>query len=553
MLAYLKLLFKDRLLSFSPKGMQKAGQSKAKSIATQIGFILLALLLYGMVVALEYFLFQGFVMIQNPEGILAVVFLFSILVTLFMSFFYVFQTLFFTKDITFVSALPISSRSLMGVKLFMVLLGEAGIALVSCLPAMILYGIHTGEGLWLYVKMLLFVPFLPMIPIAVVTLIAFCLIRISALWKRREGMTTIASFVVVVGAIALQMNMSTFGQQEGSEQVLIQFLLKHLGIVDVIASYFPPIRWVCNVFLAQGMQGWLSGLLLAIVSVAMIALVVYGLGSGYQALAVKQSEAVARLNAQAKKKKGIYGTRSPLAALYLRELKEIFVVPAYATNCLATLVMFPIMVVIMILSMEQSMSGIPEMEQLVGLVSPSVYLAIVSAVIALTCSMNIAVSTAVSREGKRHYFSQIIPVVPGTQLQAKLLMGMTLNAISSLTTAIVLWFFLPWFWLQTLIGFLLATLYSLLTCELGLILDVYRPNFEWKSEVEAVKRNVNGVLSMFGSLLILGLLVGLFFLLASFGMSVEWGIFTIAAVMIGLDALLIGWMKGKAASRYSLQ
>ncbi|NLV59154.1 MAG: hypothetical protein GXY67_10325, partial [Clostridiales bacterium] len=144
MLAYLRLLIKDRLLTLRPTANEKKGHSKARAIWIIIGFSLLTLMLYAMVVALEYFVFQGFKVIGQAEGALAVTFLICVFITLLMSFLMVFNTLFFSRDLEFASALPISSRGLLADKLILIVLGEAISALFLCLPVVILYGLYIG-------------------------------------------------------------------------------------------------------------------------------------------------------------------------------------------------------------------------------------------------------------------------------------------------------------------------------------------------------------------------------------------------------------------------
>ncbi len=553
MLAYCKLLLKDRLLAFQPQNLQRAGWSKAKGLFAFVGFALLFVFLYAMVVALEYFIFQGFVALGNPEGIFAVTFLFTVAITLFVSFFYVFSTLFFSRDIEMVSALPISSRGILAAKFGLILLGEAGIALLTCLPAMILYGIHVKAGLWFYAKVLWFVPFMPVIPIAFVALLSFFLIRVSALWKRREGITTIATFLFVMAIIVGQMSLSFYMQQQGSEKAVLQFLLRQLSVVDIMARFFPPLRWMCDIFLLPGVGGWLVGLGLWAVSFAVIGLFLFFLGGSYQALAVKQGETRAFLNAQRRKGKRDQPLRPPLWALYLRELKEVFTVPAYVGNCVSTLIIYPLMVVVAILSSQQHLEGMSLMNVLLGAIPRVVYLAIAAGLICLTCCMNIAVSTSVSREGKRHYFGRIIPVAASTQLSAKLLMGFTLNLITALTTAIVLWVFMPVFWIETLVAFFIGNLFSLFVCVFGLIMDALRPRFDWKSETEAVKRNTNGMISMFGSMLGLGLLAAAFLGLSSLGLSAAWTLGAIVLALVVVDGILLWWLKSGVATTYSLQ
>jgi ABC-2 type transport system permease protein len=243
-------------------------------------------------------------------------------------------------------------------------------------------------------------------------------------------------------------------------------------------------------------------------------------------------------------------------AIYLRELKEIFVVPAYATNCLATLIVYPIMLGVLFLGMGQGLQGMEEISALIPYIkelSKTLYLAVAAAVLSLTCSMNMAVSTAVSREGKYHSFSRILPVAGKTMLLAKLCMGLTLSGAASLLMAAVLWVFLPMFWLETLIALPISGLFSLMTCALALILDAYRPNFSWKSEMEAVKRSVNGMMAMFGAVLVLALLVALYFLLQSFGFAPMGNLAVLIGLMAVLDGLFLWWLKGGAATAYSLQ
>lgn len=110
--------------------------------------------------------------------------------------------------------------------------------------------------------------------------------------------------------------------------------------------------------------------------------------------------------------------------------------------------------------------------------------------------MGMAVSTAVSREGRRHEFRRIYPVSGRAQLGAKLLMGMTYNAISALVSAIALWILLPAWWLQTLIALVISQLFSLFWCMVSLMLDVYHPKLNWKTETEAIKQSMNAMLSM---------------------------------------------------------
>ena len=550
--AYFRLLVKSRLLSLKPMAYQKKGQSKARVLLAYLGFVLLFLLLYAMVVALEYFVFQGFAAIGQAEGALAATFLLCAFIVLFLNFFVVFTTLFFSKDIGFVSALPISSRGLLTVNLLMIALGEAGVAIATCLPMVILYGMHTGAGFWLYVKMLLFIPFLPVLPMAIVTLLSFFLIRISALWKRRDGVTTIVTLLFVALLILTQMNFSMSVQEEHIAGFLIRLAMRQSVLVDLLVKAFPPIRWLCDAMTRPELAGWGYGLLYGVVSAAAMVLVVWLLGRRYQPLAIKQSEALARLNAKARKGRKNWRQRSPLQVLYLRELKEIITVPAYATNCLAGLILFPIMVAVVAVAGNREIGGLPVASMLQGWLSPQLIFLIYAAVFSFSGFANMAVSTSVSREGKRRYFGRIIPVPASTQLLAKLFMGLTFNMSAMFLTAAAVVALLPATWPQALGGLGVGFLFTLMSCFLGLILDTYHPRLTWKSEIEAIKRNPNGVISMFGTMALLAVWIGGGVGLTALGLPLNGSILLIILVMAGIDAMLLKWLIGKASEVHLL-
>ena len=58
MLAYWKLLMRDRLMALRPGGRRREGQAAWKAMLGWAGMALLALVLYGMVVFFEMFMYD---------------------------------------------------------------------------------------------------------------------------------------------------------------------------------------------------------------------------------------------------------------------------------------------------------------------------------------------------------------------------------------------------------------------------------------------------------------------------------------------------------------
>lgn len=555
MFPYLKLLIRQRIAAWNPINLQYARKSKASGIFAYVGFCLVALMLYAMLVGMEYLLYGAFAQLGEPQTMLALTGILCTMLTIITGFFYIFNELFFSKDVALVSALPISSRGLLTAKLIRIWLSEAGIALAVCLPVIILYGVGQAQGVLYYVKALLLVPLMPLVPIAVVTLLSFLLIRVSALWKRREALTVVMS-MLFLGAFMwadMRFSMSSSSAKGEMGAFMLQLVLRQKHVFDMIAGLYPPIHWFNGALTLHGFASLWQWLAFAALNIGALAAVIGVLGGAYQRLAIKQTEALARLNASTKTRVDRHGMRTPLKALYRRELHEIFIVPIYAMNSLASAVMFPIIAVAMIASAGSNAPELAMLPVMLTLVPKALIAAIATALFAFTTSMNMAVSTAVSREGKRHEFFRTLPVKPQVQLLAKLLMGLTINLICALPMALVAFFVLPACRVQIIVGFVAALCFSTATAVVALMIDVNHPKFSWKSETEAIKQNGMAALSMFGAMGFIAICGGAYFGLTVLGVSLTVALIILCTAVLVADVLLIRRLLGSTAKHYILQ
>ena len=550
---YLTLLIKDRLAAWNPMSNQRAGQTKSKAILSFAGFCVLALFLYGMLVVLEYNLFQGFVKMGEPEMMLGLVCLLCAMLTLFTSFFFVLSTLFFSRDVQFVSSLPITSRGILMAKMTMVMLSEAGIAILVCLPTILLYGIQCSMGVAFYLKALLIVPLIPAIPLAISTLLSFLLIRISGLWKRRESVTTIASFVLMAVFIFFEMKLTSSGGDESMTEWMTQLLLKQRHMLQMLTSMYPPAGWMANALVLTGVQGWLYTLLFIVVGGGLISLFAFVFGGSYQRLAVKQEEIMTRLNAQSKRRVTNAKTRSPEMALYRREVREIFTVPINASNCLAGAVLFPIVAVFTYSNVSNADSVMDGISQLMKLAPSALYCAIVTAVMMMIGSVNMAAATSVSREGKLNAFFRTIPVDGTTRLRAKLWMSMTISFISLIPMTILLCALLPGLIKLTLLAVAATVVFQLFSNAISIIRDIKHPRLDWKTETEAIKQNSQAAISMFLTIGFVGIIALAFWGLTSSGLSTWTTFFVLLAVIAVAAVVTVSLLLGKFSKQYSQQ
>lgn len=478
-----------------------------------MGMGLLALLLYGMVIFLEMMLFEAGISIGEPRAIIAIAFLLCTAVTLIYGFFNVVGLLFFNKDNGFIAALPVSSRGVLTAKLATVLVGEIGLTLAIGVPLIILLRHPYGTRRCLLPSRALWHGFCANGSDCRAVLISFLLIRVSALWKRRESMTIVMTFLLMAGLIGVQMNLGMNISNEQMGSMMTSMLFGRFSLTEMVLGAYPPLRWLTDAITGGGFAAWGWALMFAGISVAALGLMIWLFGGGYLRLALRQEETLRRANAGAKRSRGKDRVRKPFLALYRQEMREVITVPVYATNCLTGSVMFPVIIVVMLMSMQNNFGeGLTLVQAFLPLLPRELYLSIAAGVLCFTTTMGLAVATAVSREGKQHDFRRVMPVSGSTQLMAKLLMGMTYNCVTTVFTAVALWVLLPPFWAETLLALLISQLFSLMWCTAGLLLDVYHARLKWKTETEAVKQSMNSLFSMLIGFAMVALLVGAYLL-----------------------------------------
>ena len=130
---------------------------------------------------------------------------------------------------------------------------------------------------------------------------------------------------------------------------------------------------------------------------------------------------------------------------------------------------------------------------------PFIYLIVLAVSIFFTCT-SVAASTAISREGNNAWFMKVIPVSYFKQINIKVLFA---NLIDILGVLVVMVF--PIVIYKIPITYVLAILIPLciivtIMNYFNIWIDLKRPRLKWSEESEAVKQNLNAMISMFATM-----------------------------------------------------
>lgn len=548
MAAYLRMLMQNRLAAFKPGSYTKDGKSKLVAVLKVIGFGLVMLLLYGSIAFMEYMLFDLLNGIGQGKAVIGLALLGCTMVTLFYGFFHVNGSLFFGKDTSFLAAMPIRSSTVLTGKMLSIAAGEAGVSLLFCAPLVIGYGIASHAGVVYYLKSLLAFALVPVLPLTVAMLLSFVLIRISALWKRREGVTTILAFVMFAGILAAEFGLARFSDEDITKWLLSMLVGKE-SLAGLMLRKLPWLQWANDGILTAGANGWALLGLFALVSLAVAVVAVLLMGGRYMKLAIRQSEAIGQVNRGRRRGKESNGERKPVVALMWQEVRDVLTTPVYATNSLFGMIVTPLMILLAMFSSEQ-VGEFVELKDALSLVPRGAYLAVATCVLGLMGTMCMAASSSVSREGKCHELRKTYPVSGAMQLRAKVYMGVLFHGAGALLLTVLLCALLPDFWMENVLAAVCALPLAFLFSLAGVIMDAHHPKLNWKTETEAIKQNFNTMIGMLLGLVLLALLVGAFILLMKWGMGWYSAFLAVMGLSLILDALALSWLNGRSGKAY---
>ncbi len=367
--------------------------------------------------------------------------------------------------------------------------------------------------------------------------------------KSRDVLAVIGGLLGIF--LGLGLNLFFQRMPQGNEEEFIKNIItKQYGMITYIGQKFPPSIWATKGLSGEGFEAIGYLLLFVAVSLLMFILLLY-LGNRifYKSLLAGQEVSRKRKTISSDELARKYEkTSNPITSLFFREWKLLLRTPVYVLNCLAGIIIGPFMVILIMFTKN---SGGENLSTIINNPDYSFYIQLIGLAFMLYVSgINVAASTAISREGSTFWISKIIPVPAKHQVLAKFLNGFSIACLGVIMTAIILAIFImpvPSVILITLLGFI----GSIPLTAFNLMIDMAKPKLIWNNPQEAVKQNMNGLLGMLVSFLILGVLTVAVVIMINAGIY-RWAIYLILALLMsGLGILSIMMMINSAEKRYN--
>ena len=234
------------------------------------------------------------------------------------------------------------------------------------------------------------------------------------------------------------------------------------------------------------------------------------------------------------------------SALLRKELRRFTASPNYMLNCGFGLLFLPaggILLLVMGSSLAETVSEIFE-------TWPGSVPVLFCTAICLLASMNDMAAPSVSLEGRSAWLLQSLPVRPWQVLRAKLSVQLLLTAIPTAFCAVCAMIVLPGSLPERLLMAAAALVFVLMMALFDLTVGTKWANPAWTNEITPIKQSMSVTLALFGAWFFAIVLGGGYLLLGwHLGCAAYLGI--ACAVMLGLSALMLGWLRRRGAEKFA--
>ncbi|PZN13353.1 MAG: hypothetical protein DIU69_00780 [Bacillota bacterium] len=445
------------------------------------------------------------------------------------------STFFFARDLPQLVSLPLPAGTIVSAKLATVLVNQ-WLSMIFLVPAVAVYGVRQGvaTGYWLKAAAVLLL--LPLPTLALAAVLAVGLVRLAGRTRHRDWVVVAGSLVTVGVLLVAQIVPYSVLRDVDAAQ-----LGRALGnLAGLVGRYSPPALWATRA-LATGAPFGGIGHLLLLASTGAGALAVAGwLGHRlfFRSLAASL-ESPKRLPAgeAGGAVTGLARRRSPFRALLWREWAVLWRTPTFAMNTLLPMVLFPLTLALSWwMGMGNGAEVFRHLEAQLTTPSARAWSAVLG--VAATTSAGLfgfLGASALSREGRAFWVSQILPVPAHHQVAAKLLFACAVSWVGGMPLGAAVG--LPFRWTPALWAYWLVTAFLGVVAvnALQLALDLWRPKLDWTDPRGAVGYNFNVLLAMLAGAACLGGMGVVAFLASAVGPA-----FRLAAVFAYLLLLAAG-------------
>ena len=473
------------------------------------------------------------------------------LLILLFGIYYVISAFYFSRDLEMLIPLPLRPSEVMTSKFAVIMINEYLTVAAVVLPVVITFGVLVKGGVGFWANALLVYLALPVIPLALVSVLAVAMMRFVNVSRKKDVLILVGSILLIVVSVAVQFAAGRASDGQMKAQDVTAFFTSPDSLLNRIGSNFPPSIWatkaVAGGFTGEGLANlalFLGASLLLFGGIVVMAEKLFYRGL----IGLGETTGKKRRLTRDEMSRRVSSGRRAMAAVFGREWRIMNRTPIFLLNGVFVVVLVPVFFVVMAKSGSSPLwAAIPKF---IAAANP-LYSILAAALFMTICgSINGTASSTFSREGAQFWISRVIPVAPREQAAAKFLHSYLVAMLGVVTASIVAAAVLHLGAIPLAAAAGLALVTGVLLTAVGMIIDLARPLLDWTNPQKAIKQNLNVLLAMLADI---GILTAAFFgvkamIKAKLATNAVLGV--VFAALIVLAALSYGFLLRFADKRY---
>lgn len=396
-------------------------------------------------------------------------------VTLFFSIYKAPGYLYAFRDFDLLMSLPVRPRAVLTSKIAALYVSNLMFAMCVAVPGVVIYGIQAGATPQAYVTGILLLFFVPVIPMLIGSAFALPIAKISSKSRRSNAVMLILCMALVVG-----ISVGSFALSAVSPEQMGQSLLS----IDGILKYYFPANWYIDA--VSGGSAFFT-FMLAFLSAAVFIIFVMAFARMFKTINSSMNERFSRSDFKLKTMKA----SSALGALVKKEVKFYFSSYVYVLNTSIGMILF------LVYAVALPFLGYEEVAAMLGLPAENVFLLAATCALGAFCiAISLVTAPSVSVEGRSLWILKSLPVSFREIAKGKIIlhliitMPLTFAALTFFAVSMGVGFF------EYAAVLLLLLSFCVFSALVGLIINLYFPKLEWKSQTQAVKQSSSVLITM---------------------------------------------------------
>ncbi len=458
---------------------------------------LLQLLIIGSIVAPSIYFstvtYNAFAQLNQPELVMTTMYLNSVILMFFLGIPIIVSVFFFSKDIKFLTTLPVEEDKIILSKLSTVYIYLLAISGIFILPSIIVYGIYSGISISLVVFGIITFILAPLLPLLISSLLILSLNKFIRKSKYKNVLLLFGNIIIIIAIIAIQMGLTRYA---GNPEQIQNALLNNEGLIGLIGIRFPPSIWMTKMLLGSLLDAvYFIGINLVFIMILK-----------YMARWFFKKSLLTFVEGGMKSGSIYYIKRKKGWQLFRRHILIIMKEPTFLLNTLMSLVV-PILIFIVM-----TFSGQFSTEILLSDQFRPFLILIFSLIVIFPAIVSNISSTAITREGKSFWETKVLPISAELNIKYRMMSTIVINLTGSLVLGIFSYFILPLTFEMVIIAAFFALTATLFLGTVDFMINILRPILNWTHPTAAVKNNMNVTISL-GIRVVLGLVIyGLYIL-----------------------------------------